>query len=142
MAIDCRVALNKLSEVLQIVRAGAEQALLAGAQAQVDDARARLTEAGKSGHKYDDLPNVSSAPGQSPASQLGGLVDSLHVEEGETSGAIQAVACVGDGSMVATYLEAGTSRMAPRPFFGPAEEAGEAAFIAASESVMARLDEL
>jgi hypothetical protein len=142
MPIECRVVVNKLPQVLPIVRAGAEEAVLVGAQAQVDDAKARLIEADKSGHKYDDLPNVSSAPGQSPASQLGGLVDSLRVEEGEVSGAIQAVSEAGDGSMVATYLEAGTSRMAPRPFFGPAEEAGEAAFVAASEAVMAKLNEL
>ena len=51
----------------------------AGAEALLRDITADMGEA-KHGHHWPDLPNVSSAPGESPAVQSGRLVESLRVQ--------------------------------------------------------------
>jgi hypothetical protein len=51
----------------------------AGAQSLLRDIAADMGEA-KHGHHWPDLPNVSSAPGESPAIQSAALVESLRVQ--------------------------------------------------------------
>ena len=74
----------------------------------------------KHGRKYGN--HVASAPGESPAIDTGFLANSIQVEaDGLT-------ASVGTNAEYAEHLEFGTSRMEPRPFFGPAFEAERPVF--------------
>lgn len=59
----------------------------------------------------------ASAPGQAPASDTGRLANSITFER-----VSDLTASVGSVLAYATYLEYGTSRIAPRPFFRPAVE--------------------
>lgn len=63
----------------------------------------------KSGVKYPNLPNRSSAPGQSPAAQSGALFDSIKDDISAFQSELGYTAKYGE------FLEMGTSRMAPRP---------------------------
>lgn len=143
MGISNTVKLNKLPVALAMLLEGAQAAQIAGAKACVADMVHELTEEQKSGVKYSDLPNRSSGPEEAPQNQLGGLLESFHVEEGtDVAGQIGAKACAGDGSMVASYLEGGTSNMAARPFMGPASVVGEVAVEAANAELAVKLSSL
>lgn len=60
-----------------------------------------------------------SEPGQPPASVTGELADSIQVY-GPVERPTEIVAAVGSDLVKARFLEAGTARMQPRPFLGPA----------------------
>lgn len=73
---------------------------------------------GKSGRKYANLPNQSSAAGESPAVQSGKLISSLErTLELDVRG--HAAATVSSDDDKAALLEYGTSQMSPRPFMRP-----------------------
>ena len=76
----------------------------------------------KSGRIYTRKSSVhqASAPGESPANDLGDLVNSISTEIGDKSAEIT----VDGGS--AAYLEFGTHDIEPRPFAMPAAEEAEA----------------
>ncbi len=94
-----------------------------GAEATVAAGREAVSETHGAGVKYSSLPNQSSAPGQAPQGQFGDLAETFRTSREEVSG-IGTDALAGDGSGKATALEAGTSRIAPRPFWEPASHVG------------------
>ncbi len=112
------MSVNTLADAAKAVREKAQAICDAGAAAHAAEMKRLLASAG-SGVKYDDLPNESSAPGQAPVSQTGGLTDSVEVVPLNEIGIGAATVVSG----VAVYLEFGTSKMSPRPFVEPALEA-------------------
>ena len=123
-----------LDSLPKAVAAAALEVALAGATATVRDARAQIQEQVGSGVKYSGLPNQSSAAGEAPVDQSGGLVDTIRTDQEDVQG-IGANALAGDGSGQAFALEAGTSNMEPRPFMGPAVVVGTAAVEMAVQGV-------
>jgi HK97 gp10 family phage protein len=124
---------KKIESVLDVVVE--ESALAIGVYAQES-----ITGGIKSGTVYTSgpspLPHQASAPGEAPASWTGALAQSIVVERtGEMSAEVKA----GEGldEDYATFLEFGTSRMAPRPFMTPAADAGEKILI---DSIMKALE--
>ncbi len=77
------------------------------------DAQGRLRKVGRRGK-----PHQASAPGEAPALDLGGLVDSIFDEISENGLAAE----VGTDLDYGTYLEFGTRKMAARPWLQPAFE--------------------
>ena len=79
----------------------------------------------KSGRIYrrGSRTHQASAPGEAPAIDYGVLANSIQVER--ESDLRQTVFT---NTEYAVYLEFGTSRMSPRPFFGPAFEAARPIF--------------
>ena len=71
-------------------------------------------------YKRGNVVHIASAPGQTPAPDIGTLMGSVYHER---EGSLAAVA--GARTAYAAYLEYGTTRMAPRPVWVPtAEEVG------------------
>jgi len=71
----------------------------------------RLIETGpKTGRKWPNLPNRSSAPGQPPANQFGRLVKSYNYKVKNWQNMT-----VGESARYADFLERGTRKMRPRP---------------------------
>ena len=82
----------------------------------------------KHGHVYGG--HQASAPGEPPANDTGHLTNSVsHRMTGPTEGVVEV------GAEYGVYLEMGTSRMAPRPFLGPAVEKVWPEFEAAMEKI-------
>jgi len=152
MGIQNRIVRNKMPEALEMLLVGAQASQLAGANAHMADMIHELTEETKSGKQYKDLPHRSSAPEEAPADQSGEvrslgeyepLIKTFEVTEGtDVAGQIGAKVSAGDGSGLAEYLEFGTSKMAPRPFFGPAEVTGAEAVVVANEELAKKLSTL
>ena len=71
----------------------------------------------KTGVKYSNLPNRSSAPDEAPAKQSGDLADSMGFQmQGAFKVQVGATAVSDAGAPYPLFLEDGTSKMAPRPF--------------------------
>jgi hypothetical protein len=86
------------------------EAVLQGARLVEDRAKGLITEGSVSGKGH-----VPSRPGEPPNNNLGDLVRGItHEQTGPTS------AVVISQSQAALSLEVGTSRMAARPYMGPA----------------------
>ena len=99
------------------------------------EGRAKASMSGpKSGRLYVRAGRIhqASAPGEAPAVDTGNLANSIqtHVLAGGLTAEVTA------GAEYGLYLELGTLRMAPRPFFAPATEAERAAFVAAIRRVV------
>lgn len=91
----------------------------------LSDVREAMAES-KSGREYkrnkQGRPHIASAPGEAPAKDTSTLVNNINVElDGLT-------ATVGTNVEYAMHLEFGTTRMEPRPFFGPAFEKAKPEF--------------
>lgn len=102
--------------VIDQIRTAANIGVMNGAEMVREEALRSITQDPKTGRKYPGLPNRSSAPGESPASQLGRLVASIETRPDPAN--VRAV--VNAGTAYARILEMGTGRMAPRPFLRPA----------------------
>lgn len=97
--------------------------LFAVAKKVEGEAKRSILNGQKSGRIYQrrSVTHQASAPGESPASDTGRLVNSINGTV-ETAKA-EAVVKAGSGAVkYARMLEFGTSKMAARPFFFPAVE--------------------
>jgi phage gpG-like protein len=86
------------------------------------DVKKRIQRGPKTGRTYTrrGIEHTASAPGQAPATDTGTLASSIYFEN---SGKMQAT--IGSRLAYAYYLEFGTTRIAPRPSWVPASEAGQ-----------------
>ena len=75
----------------------------------------------------------ASAPGESPAIDIGNLVGSVQAE-----GESDATWVINAGAEYAIYLEYGTTHMAPRPFMEPMAEALRGPFLRDLGSIVER----
>lgn len=101
------------------VRSGAVDGLNAIGLAMLSAAKARIQGGSKSGRVYEKYgprrTHRSSAPGEAPATDTGGLVNSGFHEVDE--GALEVN--IGFAKLYAGFLEFGTRIMAKRPFLLP-----------------------
>lgn len=98
------------SQVLTAVRKGVVTGLVRGTEAVREDATSRILSGPKTGRVYGR--HQASAPGESPASDTGALVNSIttSVDQAALTGNVNF------GTGYSAFLEYGTSRMAPRPY--------------------------
>lgn len=105
-----------------MVREGARDGLNAIGLAMLNTAKRKLGGGGKSGRTYRKYGpsriHRASAPGEAPATDTGGLVNSGFHELDE--GALEVE--IGFAKFYAALLEYGTRMMAPRPFLLPTLE--------------------
>lgn len=125
------IVFNRLPQLESQLR---ERAGLAVRKAAFDiEAGAKQSMKGpKSGatYKRGSKSHQASAPGEAPAIDTGNLVNSIQTD-------VQGLrAEVGTAVEYALYLEYGTSKMAARPFLGPAAEAVRPSLIQAMESLL------
>ena len=95
-----------------------KQAVLAGALMVEKSAKENIAQSEHSGRVYVNhgVVHQASAPGESPATDTGTLISSIqHWASGDGL-----TVAVGSRLNYATYLEYGTTKMAERPFLGPA----------------------
>lgn len=117
IAGDIKINLNLLDELIRESPAKADQAVRAAAQhgrnIAVLDLQSRSP--GETQTRYNPRRTVTAAaPGESPNTDTGNLVNSVQVERrGVMSQAILV------GAEYGVYLELGTDDMEPRPFMGP-----------------------
>lgn len=104
------------------VRAGAIDGLNAIGLAMLNTAKSKIQRGSKSGKVYRKYNpsriHQSSAPGQSPAADTGGLVNSGFHEMEESTLTVN----IGFAKFYAAFLEYGTRMMAKRPFLLPTVE--------------------
>lgn len=115
-----RLQVNSISQTLE---QRAKQLVKNTAFGILSDVREAMAES-KSGREYKrkGRPHIASAPGEAPAIDTSTLANSINVEvDGLT-------ATVGTNVEYAMHLEFGTTRMEPRPFFGPAFEKAKPEF--------------
>jgi len=139
MGVTASLRIDNFERVEAVLAESLAKACLVGAETTAEDARRRIEEQEGSGRKYPQLPNRSSAPGESPVNQFGKLVKSIEVDE-EAVGGVGAAVVVGE--KYGEYLEMGTPIMAPRPFLGPASEAGDEAVVTYVASIPAALSRI
>jgi hypothetical protein len=103
-------------EVMAKVRAGAMRGVMRGTERVHDLATRKIMDPPKTGKKWPGLPNQSSAPGESPATQSGRLQQSGQTvyDNANLSGQAQWT------SAHALPLEVGTEDIDARPFARPA----------------------
>ena len=93
------------------IRRGLRQALSDIGRENTVYARKIITSPPKTGRKYSGLPRRSSAPGEAPAHQFGGLKNSIVYK-------VHGYDSMEFGSTIeySEYLENGTQKMQPRPW--------------------------
>jgi HK97 gp10 family phage protein len=92
------------------------RAVVAGGFVLETAVKISMSAASHTGRRYGG--HQASAPGETPAVDTGGLVNSISTEL-ESSSATDAWAQVGTDKEYGEWLEFGTSKMAPRPFMRP-----------------------
>lgn len=137
MAVRTSVVDNKLPALMGLMLEQAQIACDTAAEAAAEEMRREIYEGPKTGKKYRDLPNVSSAPGEHPADQLGALYDSIGTERHGEAGVIGRDVVA--GTHYGPLLEEGTPEMEPRPFFAPALPVGGAAGAIVVRGIPAKL---
>lgn len=132
-AKELQAALRNLSDE---VRAEVGKAVTGTAIMLRADVVERIQRGPASGVVYTKKnPNrvhQASAPGEAPATDTGRLANSIEFDQ---IGPLTAT--VGSSLLYALYLEYGTTRMAPRPYFRPAVEAVRPKFERALERALA-----
>lgn len=98
-----------LSKLNPKFKRGIKNGSLKCGEAIINQATQKLISGTRTGRKYPQLPNRSSAPGEYPKNQSGRLKDSLYAKASFSELKIGAKAKHG------LYLEFGTSRMSARP---------------------------
>jgi HK97 gp10 family phage protein len=117
--VDAAETQRKLAELLNAMsERDLDEIVLAGAMVLEGDVKADMAKA-KGGRTYarGGKTHRASAPGESPAVDYGGLINSILVEL-----EVPGVALVGTNQEYAQILEEGTARMEARPFMRPAVE--------------------
>ncbi len=109
---------GKLDKVEKAAKEAQFNALAATAFAIQRDAVQSIQRGPKSGETYTHgrKTHTASAPGEAPASDTGNLAKSIRVKLEKARGYAEVIA----HAPYAPHLEFGTSRMAARPFMGPA----------------------
>ena len=102
-------------------RAACQRGLLIGGHLVRNEQIRLITNTPKTGRVYRrrGVEHRASAPGEPPASDIGALVQSIGVPT-PVAGALAVDIAV--SAKHASYLEFGTTRMAPRPFIRPAAD--------------------
>lgn len=97
---------------------GLRQGIVAATEAVRNEAIRRVLEPPKTGRIYRrrGIEHQASAPGESPASDTGRLVNSIRTRYADD----YLVGIVSASTAYAAFLEFGTSRMEPRPYMRPA----------------------
>lgn len=140
MNVSASLKIDKFDLVERVLHEMAQSSCDVGAEVTVADAKAQVEDQIGSGVKYPNLPNQSSAAGESPVNQMGDLLESIHENPEPDITGIGSEACV--DSPYGPYLEFGTSKMQPRPFLGPASVTGEEAAVEYVESIPSTLNRI
>jgi HK97 gp10 family phage protein len=130
--------LRKLHKLRTAVSGGTGKAMLAGALVLEGFIKESMQEA-HHGRIYSKggRTHQASAPGETPAIDLGHLVDSI-----ESSLIDSTSSQVATDSDIAPFLEFGTSRMEARPFMRPAADEHEEDVVqAVSETIVQLIEE-
>lgn len=110
---------DKFGKLITFAGSAVDIALERAARKVQAEAISLIKTTSKTGHKWKNLPNKSSAPGEPPATQSGKLAtDVLYWKTGNQWKV--GVKNGAESSAYASYLEYGTERMKPRPFMRPA----------------------
>ena len=119
-------ALAKVDAMPADIERAVQEGLLAVALVARNDAVRRVLRGPKTGRIYQKTnpkrTHQASAPGESPATDLGALAGSILAEPAPGELAANLVA----RQPYAVHLEYGTTRMAPRPFLRPAADVASA----------------
>jgi HK97 gp10 family phage protein len=115
-----RVVYNKFPEIAAALPVAAGRIVRETVFAIEGRAKQEMAAA-KSGRRYGS--HVASAPGEAPAVDLGALINSIQTAMDGTKGQVYT------NMLYAVYLEFGTRKMAPRPFFTPAAEESRGNFV-------------
>lgn len=131
---ELRVALRALGD--EIAEAVSDAVVGTALELQTD-VKQRIQSGPASGRVYQKYnprrTHQSSAPGEAPMSDTGRLASSITFD---TEGPLTAT--VGSALVYASWLEYGTTQMAPRPFFTPAVEDIRPKFNKRLEAAIAR----
>lgn len=136
-AFDVRVVVNRLPAI-QTALGQQVQAEVTNTALRIKTRAATAMHEPKHGKAYQRFnmgkPHQASAAGEAPAVDTGALVQSLNVES-----AAGYRAMVYTNMEYAPMLEFGTSRMAARPFLGPAASAESGVFRARVAAILRNL---
>lgn len=132
--------LAKLGRLKGGVAAGLGSAVMAGAQVLEGKAKISIMTGAHTGRIYTrgKRTHQASAPGQTPATDYGHLVNSI-ASRLVSASATRAEAEVGPSAEYAEALEVGTARVAARPFMRPAVDENEDAIQKAVSATIERL---
>lgn len=132
--------LAKLGRLKGGVAAGLGSAVMAGAFVLEGKVKAGIMTGAHTGRIYrrGERTHQASAPGQTPATDYGHLVNSI-ASRLVSASATGAEAEVGASAAYAEPLEKGTARMAARPFMRPAVDENEDAIQLAVSATITRL---
>jgi hypothetical protein len=114
---------NATAAIREALASEIDKAVYVSAEHVATEYKQSLLDGEKTGRIYKrrSIVHQASAPGEAPASDTGRLVNSIHVLLEGAGSAIMRVA-----TLYAMMLEAGTSKMAPRPAAVPAMEKSKA----------------
>jgi hypothetical protein len=123
---------NRLPDLLLRLRPGLQVVLNKAAQDVEARAKVSILSDGKSGRMYG--PHQASAPGEAPANDLGNLAAGIAVADGADALHKRVVS----NAEYSEGLELGTTKVAARPFLGPALESVRQPFTRAVQQVVDR----